>query len=200
MKRRRRFSVTDFGLLLLIILIAAPVALVEWVERLPPDRKLALGAALAATALTALALAGMRWRGRRLRRLAYRQMLREFRWHEAMSPQEFERCCADYLALKGWRSRRTGGSGDQGVDVLAEKGEIRLVLQCKKYGKPVGNRAVQEAFAAKAHARADAAAVVSTQGFTRSAHELAAATGVLLLHFTDLRSIDERLVNLLASA
>ena len=200
MKRRRRVSVTDFGLLLLIILIAVPVALVQWVECLTPERKLALGAALAALLLGGLAITWMRWRGRRRRRRAYRRMLAEFRWHEAMSPHEFERCCADYLALKGWRARRTGGSGDQGVDVLAEKNNIRLVLQCKKYGKPVGNRAVQEAFAAKAHARADAAAVVSTQGFTRSAHELAAATGVLLLHFTDLRTIDEQLTDLLASA
>ncbi len=193
MKRRRRVSVTDFGLLLLIIIVAVPIAIQRWVAGLPPARKLELGVALAALLLACLALGFTRWRRQRRQRRAYRKMLAEFRWHEAMSPRDFERCCADYLALKGWRSRRTGGSGDQGVDVLAEKDDIRLVLQCKKYSKPVGNRAVQEAFAAKAHAGADAAAVVSTNGFTRSAQELAATTGVLLLHFTELRTIDERL-------
>jgi HJR/Mrr/RecB family endonuclease len=193
MKRRKRVSRSDFTLLFLIIIVAVPVALYQWVQALPPQRKLLLGAAVLTPAAIMLSLAWLRWRKRRRRRRLYRRMLAEFRWNEAMSPDDFERCCADYLTLKGWRSRRTGGSGDQGIDVLAEKDDIRLVLQCKKYGKPVGNRAVQEAFAAKAHAHATAAAVVSTQGFTRSAHELAATTGVLLLHFTELRTIDERL-------
>jgi hypothetical protein len=45
MKRRRRIGRSDFGLLLLIIIIAVPLAIVQWIERLPPARKLELGMA-----------------------------------------------------------------------------------------------------------------------------------------------------------
>jgi HJR/Mrr/RecB family endonuclease len=194
MKRRHRRSTgSDTGLLFLIIAVALPVFVFDWIAGLPARDKAELAAALAAPLLLALALAWFSWRRRRRQRQEYRRMLADFRWHENISPREFERCCADYLSLKGWRSFTTKGSGDQGIDVLAEKNDIRLVLQCKKYGKPVGNKAVQEAFAAKAHAGATVAAVVSNQGYTRAARELAESTGVMLLHFTELRNIEARL-------
>jgi len=52
---------------------------------------------------------------------------------------------------------------------------------------------VQEAFAAKRMRGATVAAVVSNQGYTRAARELAESTGVMLLHFTELRNIEARL-------
>ena len=55
-----------------------------------------------------------------------------------------------------------------------------------RYAKAVGNRAVQEAFAAKSFVGAQFAAVVTNASYTTSARQLAASTGVLLLHFTDL--------------
>jgi restriction system protein len=81
----------------------------------------------------------------------------------------------------------TKGSGDQGADVIAEKGGIRVVVQCKWYSQPVGNAAVQEAYAAKAHERTDYAFVVTNNAYTKSAKQLAASTGVGLLHANDLR-------------
>jgi HJR/Mrr/RecB family endonuclease len=105
-----------------------------------------------------------------------------------MSPTQFETCCADYLKLRGWQAHTTKGSGDQGADVIARKNGRVLVIQCKKYSKPVGNKAVQEVFAAKAYVNAHVAAVVSNQTYTKSAHELARRTNVLLLHFTDLKN------------
>lgn len=98
----------------------------------------------------------------------------------------YERFCASLLEQAGWRARATRASGDQGADVLAERDGERLVLQCKRYGKPVGNGAVQEAAAAARHWSADRAVVVSNAGFTPAARKLAASTDVLLLHHDDL--------------
>jgi len=106
-----------------------------------------------------------------------------------MSPAEFEQRCADYLSLKGWHARITQYSGDQGVDVIARKSSHVLALQCKLYSSPVGNKAVQEAFAAKAYTGATKVAVVSNQRYTRSARKLASKTGVSLIHFTDLHCL-----------
>lgn len=108
-------------------------------------------------------------------------------------PGDFERWCAATLRRAGWRTRLTGASGDQGADVVAEKDGATVVLQCKLYGKPVGNKAVQEAFAARRHYGATAAAVVTNAPFTRSATALAGTTGVLLLHHSELPEIDARL-------
>lgn len=98
----------------------------------------------------------------------------------------YERFCAERLRLAGWQARPTQASGDQGADVIAERDGTRLVVQCKRYGKPVGNGAVQEAAAAARHWSAEMAAVVSNAGFTPAARKLALTTGVLLLHHDDL--------------
>lgn len=104
----------------------------------------------------------------------------------ALSPLEFEHWCREQLALRGWAARTTTGSGDQGADVLAERDGTRLVIQCKLQSAPVGNKAVQEVIAARQFYRCDLAAVVTNQGFTRSAADLARSAGVALLHSSDL--------------
>lgn len=154
-----------------------------------------VGIAFALSAILAFRLGELiyyrRERNRRVRE--YQQALLDFRWHEGMSPIEFEQCCADYLRLRGWESTTTKGSGDQGVDVVARKNDIVLVVQCKKHSKPIGNKAVQEIIAAKAYMQATFAAVVSNQTYTPAARLLAEKTGVFLLHFTELRTVETRL-------
>ena len=101
----------------------------------------------------------------------------------------YERFCAGKLTAAGWSARATPASGDQGVDILAERDGTRLVVQCKRYGKPVGNGAVQEITAAARHWSSDMAAVVSNAGFTPAARKLAGTTGVLLLHHDELAAL-----------
>jgi len=101
----------------------------------------------------------------------------------------YERFCTERLREAGWNARPTRASGDQGADIVAEHGGIRLVVQCKRYGKPVGNAAVQEVAAALRYWSGDRAAVVSNAGFTPAARKLAAATNVELLHHDDLRDL-----------
>ncbi|WP_375460931.1 restriction endonuclease [uncultured Enterovirga sp.] len=107
-----------------------------------------------------------------------------------MTPAEFERFCAAQLRALGWKALTTGATGDQGADVIAEKNGIRIVLQCKLLASAVGNKAVQQAFAAKGHFGAHHAAVVTNADFTRSARDLSGTTGVKLLHHTQLAEID----------
>jgi hypothetical protein len=130
-------------------------------------------------------------RGRYLRRQEYLNAIALFKWDPSMSPTQFEQACADILVIKGWNAHITIKSGDQGIDIVAEKFGIKIILQCKKYSKPVGNRAVQEAHTGRAFAGADVAAVVSNMTYTPSAIKLAQSTGVVLLHFTDLGRADE---------
>ena len=107
-----------------------------------------------------------------------------------MTPTEFETFCAEELRRAGWRAELTAQSRDQGVDVIAEKDGRRVVLQCKLYTRPVGNKSVQEAAAGRAHERAHRGAVVTNSSYTPSAEQLAATNGILLLHYRDLRALD----------
>ena len=111
-----------------------------------------------------------------------------------MTAAEFESFCAEELGRSGWNAQLTMQGRDQGVDVIGEKNGRRVVLQCKLYARPVGNKSVQEATAARAHEQADFAIVVSNNRYTAAAEELAATNGVLLLHYRDLQRLDDILI------
>jgi restriction system protein len=111
-----------------------------------------------------------------------------------LSPEEYEVYCAETLRAQGWETRLTERTGDQGIDIVASRGGIAMVVQCKKYSAPVGNGAVQEVHAGKGFLHADIGVVVSNADFTRSARELANALGILLIHDTELRELDKVLL------
>jgi len=64
-----------------------------------------------------------------------------------MNGNEFEDYCVTLMKENGFISaKKTKGSGDQGIDILAEKDDIKYAVQCKCYSSNVGNKAVQEAY------------------------------------------------------
>ena len=106
-----------------------------------------------------------------------------------MTGLEFEDYCGVILRKSGWDADVTRASGDQGADIIARRGGVKAVFQCKLYKKrSVGNAAVQQAHAARLHYRADIAVVVGDTGFSDSAEVLAATTNVELLDHRQLRS------------
>lgn len=98
-----------------------------------------------------------------------------------MTGREFEEYCADLLYRKGYKKIQvTRATGDQGADILARRRGKTYAVQCKLYQKPVGNSAVQEAFAGKQYYDCDRGMVMTNSTFTKGARELADRTGVLL--------------------
>ena len=104
-----------------------------------------------------------------------------------MSGAQFEGFVAKIMRGLGYRATVLGGSGDQGVDVIAIAGKERIAIQCKNYAKPVGNKPVQEVYAGARHHRCTAAWVVAPAGFTKGAVELARSVGVSLRDAQALR-------------
>ncbi len=100
---------------------------------------------------------------------------------DLMEGIEFEHWCANLLTDLGYSNVSvTQSSGDQGVDVLAEKDGIKYAIQCKCYSKDLGNTPVQEILAGKQFYHCHVGAVMTNQYFTKGAKDLAAETGVLL--------------------
>jgi restriction system protein len=107
--------------------------------------------------------------------------------------EEFEHFVSGQLEASGWSVRHTGKSGDQGADLVAEKPGVTVAVQCKLYAQPVGNKAVQEALAAQRYYATTHAAVISNAAFTKSAVQLARSADVLLIHISDLDTLDRLL-------
>lgn len=94
---------------------------------------------------------------------------------------DFEYYCAELLKKRGFiEVTVTKGSGDYGVDVLAEKDGVTYAIQCKAYATPVGVKAVQEAFAGKEYYDRMVGAVLTNQYFTKPAVEAAKKLKILL--------------------
>jgi HJR/Mrr/RecB family endonuclease len=112
---------------------------------------------------------------------------------DSNDPYEYERYVAEVLCSLGWNAHATRGSGDQGADVIAEKDNLKLIVQCKLYGQPVGNKAVQEVASAERYFGGNVAVVISNNDFTKSARQLADSLGVYLLHHAQLGDLDSLL-------
>lgn len=100
---------------------------------------------------------------------------------DLMEGHEFEHWCAELLRKNGFLNVTvTPGSGDQGVDIVAEKESVHYAVQCKCYSSDIGNKPVQEVFAGKEMYGCQVGAVMTNRHFTSGAKQLAEKTRVLL--------------------
>jgi restriction system protein len=103
-----------------------------------------------------------------------------------MNGIEYERYCVDHLRRHGYTHiQLTKASGDQGIDIIANLRGRKYGFQCKYYERPVGNSAVQQAYAGAAFYGCDTPAVITNTVFTASAVKLADETGVRLYEKID---------------
>lgn len=166
--------------------IALAVAVTDVLPALP-RAELALGG-------VALLACGGSWIGlRALRRRRYREQLRAIRIAgvDQMSGAQFENYVAELLRHAGYGVSLVGASGDQGADLILTRRGRRIACQVKRYSRPVSNTAVQEAVAAMAYWRCDAAMVVTNSRLTRGARELAEANGCEVVERRELGELIE---------
>ena len=98
-----------------------------------------------------------------------------------MEGHEFEYFCADLLKDNGFAEVEvTRGSGDYGVDILAEKDGITYAAQCKCHTDPIGIRAVQEVYAGRDYYDRMVGVVMTNKYFTSAAVHAAEKLKILL--------------------
>ena len=101
--------------------------------------------------------------------------------YDELEGHDFEFYCAGLLEKCGFQEVEvTRGSGDFGIDILAEKDGISYAIQCKRYDAPVGVKAVQEAYAGRDYYDRMVGAVMTNQYFTAPAVEAARKLKILL--------------------
>lgn len=124
-----------------------------------------------------------------------RRFRRNARAHELdnMEGLEFEYYCAELLAANGFiEVEVTKGSGDYGIDILAEKDGVTYAIQCKRYTGLVGVKAVQEAYAGRDYYDRMVGAVMTNQYFTKPAAEAARKLKILMWDRDYIEYLEDR--------
>jgi len=93
----------------------------------------------------------------------------------SLSPKEFERFIGDLFAKMGFHIKLGPYVRDFGADIIAKKGEDKVLVQVKKYGTGhnVGARDVQRTLGSMWKHKANKSILVTTSDFTVEAHEQA---------------------------
>lgn len=100
---------------------------------------------------------------------------------DQLNPFEFENWLSDFMNKCGYSAFTTNRSGDYGADVIAEKDNYRIVIQCKMSKSILGIRCVQEVIGAMNYYHANDGWVVSTTPeFTYQAYNLANSANIKL--------------------
>ncbi|MEG0367537.1 MAG: restriction endonuclease [Coprobacillus sp.] len=112
---------------------------------------------------------------------------------ERMSGEEFESYVKELLVRNGYKKvQLTKRSGDYGIDILATYKNQTYAIQCKKYSKPVGVAAVQQAYTGCEYYGYDIPVVVTNYRFTAQAIALGESNGVLLWDNQELNRLKRK--------
>lgn len=107
--------------------------------------------------------------------------LSDTRTFDSMSGEEFEKACAELLSQNGFNNiQLTSKSWDYGGDILAEKDQIKYVIQCKRYNSSIGVSAVQEVIASRSIYKCHVGVVLTNSVFTKAAEVLAEENNIIL--------------------
>ena len=107
---------------------------------------------------------------------------------DGMEGHEFERFLEILFTKMGFQTKKTPGSGDQGVDLVLKKDGLITAVQAKRSQTNIRNDAVQEVVAGKSLYQAHRAMVVTNHFFGNSAKKLAKANFVQLVDREKLES------------
>lgn len=131
------------------------------------------GLVLTVVTLLWLGVQGDRHRAGRQRRRDLRYATSDLAAIDEMSGVEFEEFVAAQLRTVGWSVAHTASTGDYGVDLIAKRDGACMAVQCKRQAKAVGVAAVQQVVSGALHHRCNQTVVVTNQGFTKAARQLA---------------------------
>lgn len=116
---------------------------------------------------------------------------------DKMDGGTFEHFCADLLRVNGWTDVRvTPASGDHGIDITAEKDDIKWGFQCKRWGDTkVDAIAIGQTYKGKALYECDMVAVITTSTLTAQAEGEAKQLGIKVWGRGKIRQLMSKLHN-----
>ena len=101
---------------------------------------------------------------------------------------DFAGFCQSQFRELGFAVRSIPDPGDDGEEMIAERGDLSITVHCKNVARPVGARSIEIALSRKRHNSTTEAVCVSASGFSPEAQEVALSVNVHAVHAEDLRS------------
>lgn len=106
----------------------------------------------------------------------------EIKYFDNLNGLEFEEYTKNLLIKLGYiKVEVTKSTNDFGVDVIAEKDNIKYGIQCKNYSDKVGNSAVQEVHAGITHYHCTKGMIITNNYFTSQAINQAQELDIILI-------------------
>jgi|LSQX01.3.fsa_nt_gb hypothetical protein len=109
----------------------------------------------------------------------------------SLSPSNFEKEIAGLLVRLGLCAVVTPASGDEGIDIYAESGGTRAIVQCKQYAHRATPAIVRELYGALIADGAELAILACTGGFTSGVHAFASGKPIHLIDLDGLLRLVE---------
>jgi len=101
-----------------------------------------------------------------------------------MTPDQYENFVADYFRDKNYKVEQTSYTNDYGVDVFAEKNDVKYAIQVKMYGnssRKINRQMVMEFYGAKDYFDCDKGIIVTDGVIIENAKEVADKLGIEVL-------------------
>ena len=96
------------------------------------------------------------------------------------------------LLDNGWSAKTTKKVGDGGIDLICEKNELKVFVQCKGHLSPLGVSAIRDAAGVKMAHNPHEMIVIAPNGFTKGSIEFANNSKIKLIDAKDLTRIADK--------
>lgn len=128
-------------------------------------------------------------RRKREREEAEQRRKADFWWR--LGGHDFEWEMLKLFQRSGVACRLTPGSGDDGVDIVLEKDEERVAVQCKAHRNPVGPAILRELLGAMHAGGFNRAILVALGGVTSGAGQFARQNGIEIMTMEDVLNLND---------
>lgn len=114
---------------------------------------------------------------------------------DAISPHRFEELVGQIFKAMGFQVLHTGGTGDQGVDLVCQNRQNEfLIVQCKRYQHKVSVGVVRDFYGALIHSKAKSGYIITTGEFTVPAKKWVIGKPIILVDRYELAEMLEKFI------
>lgn len=105
---------------------------------------------------------------------------------DRMSGHAFEHAVANLFRNIGFTAEVSKRGGDGGVDIILEKANKRIAVQCKRYKSAVGPHIIRDLYGTMQHLGFNEGCIVTTTGFTKGVQDFASDKKIFLIDLNDI--------------
>lgn len=125
----------------------------------------------------------------------YKEQLSYFEYWERKNTKEhwnnmaghsFEQAIANLFRNIGFNAEVSKSGGDGGVDIILQKGDRKIAVQCKRYKSSVGPHVIRDLWGTMNYLGINEGCIVTTTGFTKGVTSFAQEKHIFLIDLDDI--------------